>query len=139
MKSRQTVIAGLLFVVIMVFSLGAYAACNVGDKAQVLWKGSWYPAQVLKVNGDQCFIHYDNYGSNWDEWVGPDRIKIAGGAAPSPAAPALSVGDPLQVNWKGAWYPARVIAVGKDRQVKIHYDGYDNSWDEWVGPSRYKK
>jgi hypothetical protein len=30
-----------------------------------------------------------------------------------------------------------VIQVGRER-VKIHYDGYDNSWDEWVDGSRIR-
>ncbi len=110
-------------------------ACSVGDSAQVEWKGAWYPATVTKVNGDQCFIHYKGYGSNWDEWVGPNRIKITGASAP--AASSHSDGDPVQVLWKGTWYPAHVIGV-KGNTLKIHYDGYDSSWDEWVGPNRYR-
>ena len=46
------------------------------------------------------------------------------------------VGDHLMVEWKGKYYPATVQqVVGKD-QYFIHYDGYENSWDETVGPSR---
>jgi len=114
--------------------------CAPGDKAQVLWKGTWYPASVLKANDNKCYIHYDGYGSNWDEWVGPGRIKVNGASA-SAAAPAsggFGNGDSVQVLWKGTWYPAHVIGV-KGPQLKIHYDGYDNSWDEWVGPNRYRK
>ena len=50
-------------------------AYNVNEKVKVQWKGQWYPATVLKVEGNKCFIHYDGYGSNWDEWVGLGRIK----------------------------------------------------------------
>ncbi len=46
---------------------------------QVLWKGTWYPASVLKTRetkkGTQSFIHYDGYSASWDEWVGPERIR----------------------------------------------------------------
>jgi len=48
---------------------------NVGDSVRVNWKGSWYPATVLKVNNNKYLIHYNGYGSNWDEWVGSGRIK----------------------------------------------------------------
>lgn len=114
--------------------------CSVDDKAQVLWKGTWYPATVTKAKEDQCFIHYDGYGNSWDEWVGADRIKITSGAS-SPVTAAASKfkeADPVQILWKGSWYPAHVLKTKGD-QLYIHYDGYDNSWDEWVGPDRYKK
>ncbi|MBF0457278.1 MAG: hypothetical protein HQK99_05220 [Nitrospirae bacterium] len=48
-----------------------------GDPVSVKWKGTWYPAHVLKAKGDQTYIHYDGYDNSWDEWVGPDRIKSA--------------------------------------------------------------
>jgi hypothetical protein len=47
-----------------------------GALVSVLWKGKWYPATVLRVKGGPLyFVHYDGYGSNWDEWVGPGRIR----------------------------------------------------------------
>src|SRR5262245_20501356 len=112
-------------------------ACAAGDSAQVLWKGTWYPAAVLKAKGTECFIHYNGYGANWDEWVGPDRIRITSSGASAPAAVTnFSGGDPVSVFWKGSWYPAHVLEkLGEDR-YRIHYDGYDSSWDESVGPSR---
>lgn len=46
-----------------------------GDKVRVEWQGSIYPATILAVNGKAYFIHYDGWGSEWDETVGPGRIK----------------------------------------------------------------
>src|SRR6266480_1848577 len=46
-------------------------------------------------------------------------------------------GDRVEVQWKGDWYQAEVIEV-KGNQYKIHYDGYDSSWDEWVDNSRIR-
>lgn len=110
--------------------------CAAGDSASVTWKGSEYPAKVLKVNKDQtrCYIKYDGYGDNWNEWVGEDRIKITATGAESPA---FNVGDPVQVKWKGSWYPASVLSI-KSGKYKIHYDGYGSNWDEWVGSDRIK-
>lgn len=42
---------------------------------QVEWQGRWYPAQILKQEGQKYFIHYPGYAASWDEWVGPDRIR----------------------------------------------------------------
>jgi hypothetical protein len=41
----------------------------------VEWHGVWYPAEVLRRDGSRTYIHYTGYGSNWDEWVGPSRIR----------------------------------------------------------------
>ena len=124
-------------VIVLGMTMSAYAACKVGDKADVLWKGKWYPATVRKVKGHQCFIHYDGYSRSWDEWVGPDRIRIKGETAAKDLK--FEVGDPVVVKWKGTWYDAHVIAINKKKNSwKIHYDGYDNSWDEWVGANRIR-
>ena len=50
---------------------------DVAQSVQVMWKGKWYDAQILKVKDDcsQYFIHYTGWSDSWDEWVTPDRIK----------------------------------------------------------------
>lgn len=61
--------------------------------------------------------------------------------APTPAASGLkfNVGDAVMVKWKNSWWPAHVIAVRNSGQsYRIHYDGYSNSWDEWVGNARIR-
>jgi hypothetical protein len=134
MKLRKLLAAGLLAWLSQ--GIAHAAVCSVGDKADVLWKGTWYPATVTKVNDDQsrCFIRYTGYGSEWDEWVGQDRIRIKEAGA---STAAFGVGDAVEVKWKGSWYPASVLET-KNGKYKIHYDGYSNSWDEWVGPNRIR-
>ncbi len=66
-------------------------AFNVDDTVEVYHAARWWPAKVLKVDGERCFIHYDGFGDSWDEWVGPDRIRVlgsqvaAGAPAPTPS------------------------------------------------------
>lgn len=49
---------------------------SAGDKVSVYWGRRWYPATVLAVRGPDSFkVHYDNYGSKWDEVVGGRKIK----------------------------------------------------------------
>lgn len=133
------VACGVILAVALLYCASSFASCKVGDKAEVLWKGKWYPAKVMKVKGDECYIHYNGYGNNWDEWVGPDRIKLAKAGEQSADPQKYSKGDSVQVLWKGTWYPAKIIAIGKNEKTyKIHYDGYNKSWDEWVGPDRMK-
>ncbi|MDK2126847.1 Tudor-knot domain-containing protein [Parachitinimonas caeni] len=54
------------------------------------------------------------------------------------SAGPIRVGDPVMVLWNKTWYPASVLAVGKGK-YQIHYDGYADSWDEWVGPNRIRR
>ena len=50
---------------------------------------------------------------------------------------ALGVGDSVKVNWKGKYYAAKIISQS-DGHFRIHYKGYDSSWDEWVTASRMR-
>lgn len=46
------------------------------------------------------------------------------------------VGDKVMVEWKGSNYPAVITEVPEKGHYKIHYTGYDNSWDEVVTDAR---
>ncbi len=53
-------------------------------------------------------------------------------------SPGSSVGDRLEVEYGGSWYPATVEAVLADGRVEISYDGYGQAWNEIVGPARMR-
>jgi hypothetical protein len=49
---------------------------HVGDRVRVEWHGSIYPATILDTAGDDRYrIHYEGYGNEWDETIGPQRIQ----------------------------------------------------------------
>ena len=54
---------------------------------------------------------------------------------PKLEASICTPGDKAEVRWKGRWYAATVLR-SKGNSCYIHYDGYNSSWDEWVGPER---
>ena len=61
-------------------------------------------------------------------------VALAFVAAPAWACP---VGKPLEIEWNGAMYPGVVLqGPNAQGQCLVTYDGYDASWDEWVGPDR---
>jgi hypothetical protein len=101
--------------------------CSVGQRGEVLWRGSWYPARVLNVNGNQCYITYESYDSSWDEWVEPQRFRVS-----------FQAGDAVRILWQGQWYPGRVLEI-RNGAYHITYDGYDSSWNEWVEPARLSR
>jgi hypothetical protein len=56
-------------------SANAVSPYKVGDRVRVRWRGSVYAATVQAVLGtDRFSIHYDGYGSEWDETVSIERI-----------------------------------------------------------------
>jgi hypothetical protein len=55
------------------------------ERIEVKRGNSWYPATVLKREGTRVQVHYEGLSSDFDEWVGPDRIREA---AVSPVKPA---------------------------------------------------
>lgn len=59
------------------------------DEVDVEWRGRWWPATVLeRRSSERYLVHYDGYGEEWDEVVGPERIRLrtvdAGGQSNDP-------------------------------------------------------
>ncbi|HMQ77305.1 MAG TPA: agenet domain-containing protein [Flavobacteriales bacterium] len=52
-------------------------------------------------------------------------------------ATAQRAGDKVQIESAGAWYPGKVLEV-KDGQYFVSYDGWSETFNEWVGPDRIK-
>lgn len=105
----------------------------VGSDILVYWGGKLWDAHVTSVDGDFHRITYPGWPSYWDEWVMSDRI------ADTNSAETLDFreGDAIQVEWRGAWYPALVVKIRGNRAL-IHYDEHDDSWDEWVTRHRMR-
>lgn len=103
------------------------ATYRAGEVVDVEWKGKWYEGKILEAKEGRYKIHYVGWDKKWDEWVGADRLRTR-----------LAVGAKVQVKWKGRWYPAVILEV-KDAKYKIHYEGYESSWDEWVTQARIKR
>lgn len=49
---------------------------KLNDRVRVEWHGQMYQATVIGIVGQERYkIHYDGYGSEWDETVGLSRIQ----------------------------------------------------------------
>ena len=46
-------------------------------------------------------------------------------------------GDEVMVEWEGKDYPATILSADPAK-LKVHFDGYDDNWDEVVTKSRVK-
>jgi hypothetical protein len=115
---------------------------QLAQQVDVHYGATWYPGRILQVKDDSYEISYDGWSSHWNEWVTAARLR-ARAPAPPVEAPAVgtgtyTAGDNVQIEWKGSWYPGRILEVG-GVGYKITYDGYSSSWDEWVEPARLRR
>ena len=56
-------------------SARAPSSFTVGDRLRVRWRGSLYAATVQSLAGPgKLLVHYEGYGTEWDEVVGEDRV-----------------------------------------------------------------
>lgn len=73
----------------------------------------------------------------------PDVPLVTGtggaGADVAPTKPAeeFPAGARVEVEWQGTWYEAEVLSVDAEGW-KIHYVGYEDSWNETVDRSRIR-
>jgi hypothetical protein len=48
----------------------------VGELVEILWNGQWFKGRIKAVDGEnRWLIGYDGYGTEWDQVVGPDRLR----------------------------------------------------------------
>jgi hypothetical protein len=93
-------------------------------------EGRWWRAQVIEVDGSRPKVHYLGFEASWDEWVERARVR-----APQPID--ARVGEAVEIEWKGRFWPGRVVAVADDF-ARVHYDDYGPEWDEWVTAKRLR-
>ncbi len=48
---------------------------KVGDSVEVMWKGDFYKAKILKAESGRFYIHYIEDDDSWDEWVDLSRMR----------------------------------------------------------------
>ncbi len=125
------------------------------------WGSTWWPGSVIGVDGSKYRAHYEGYGSGSDEWLRADRLRPrtienaraekstndAGPDARTYPAPAVDGGDPnatyesgeaVEILYGSTWW-AGAIKKKDGSRYRIGYDGYSDSWDEWVTAKRLRK
>jgi hypothetical protein len=101
---------------------------RVGERIEAYSEDGWYKAKIIDSDGTRSKVHYVNYDASFDEWLTADKIR--------PYKPhEFTVGTKVQVYSSDGdkWYPAIVRRAWYGLHF-IHYDDYDVTWDEWVGP-----
>jgi hypothetical protein len=96
------------------------------------------PGRLVAIEGDRGTVQFYDYSDKRAVGYKISDLKLST-REPGKALPVIDAGvkPDCQVEWQGNWYPARVVKKEKNRWY-IHYIGYDNCWDEWVGVDRIK-
>jgi hypothetical protein len=101
---------------------------RTGEVIQVEREGRWLPAKVLASGGNKYKVHFLGLESNFDEWVGPDRIQDI----------SYRIGERIQVMWLNDWLDAVVIQYNNG-QYLVHFEGFQQNQDQWVTVERMRK
>lgn len=103
-------------IVVVFAALGAAACAKVGPPPGV-------PTVVVPVSA-----------------VAGSPIEVGASGKPTSrvALDGRSAGDPVDVEWHGSWYPA-VLLERRAEGWLVHYEGYDESYDEVATPSRIRE
>lgn len=136
-----------------------------GMRVQAMYADVWYAADVVAVSKAKnkakapIKVHYAGQDAATDEWVSVDRVRSKAlkavaakgekGAPPAKAAKGaggahgLEKGMKLQAMFGEVFYAAEVVEVStaKKREkapVKVHYNGYDASEDQWLSFDKLK-
>jgi len=67
-----------------------------------------------------------------------DSPTVDANGPPVTAETVLGPGDKVHAQWGSSWYMATVLAVAADGTVQVHYDGFDDSSDEYVPRDRLR-
>lgn len=111
------------------------------DKAKI---NSWEGATVLPFQGDDprdgsfYRIRIDGYTTTPHGMLVPvDTLRAAAGGGGAKVA-SRNIGDRVDAQSNGKWHLATIVDKKGIDEYKVHYDGWDAKWDEWVDPSRLK-
>ena len=112
----------------------APADYQVGERVLVSVQGKLLLADVAAQAGPQAWrVHYDGYGPEVAENVGPDRIRrpFAGATAHAPGAPVL-------VDVSGRTLPGTVLAPLAEDRWLVRFEGFGPEYDQEVTLDRLR-
>lgn len=116
-------------------------ACPINMAVDIEWNGSQFDGVILDGPDPQgnCYVSYDGWDAQWNEWVDIGRLAPLAVAAPVPPQPPAScpAGASRQIEWNGSQWAGTILegpnAAG---ECFVTYDGWDASWNEWVAQTR---
>jgi hypothetical protein len=119
---------------------------NAGDRVEIdkAKINSWELATVLPFEGndprDGSFyrIRIDGYTTTPHGMLVPVETLRAAAGGGGAKLTNHKIGDRVDAQSNGKWYSATIVEKRGIDEYKVHYDGWDAKWDEWVDPARLK-
>ena len=115
-----------LVVIVQEETVGGVELALVDDLTKSGWGRGWVKAAYLS--------DFEEYTVTPDEASG--RMPAKWPKVADPRAKSLGVGETVQAcDKRGKWLPGRIIGErgdGKEREVLVHFRGYNQKWDEWL-------
>lgn len=127
---------------------------RIGEHIWVIYEGVPVRAFIVERTGDaRARVQFEGCDSTWQREITSDRItgRVSDSEAMRlPARPACAptsairkgdtaglaaqykVGDRIRVKWRGSTYSASVAGILATDRVLVHYEGFENAWDEIV-------
>lgn len=154
---RRQALGFVCCLAVLFSGVGCKETYRIGELVLVEWCGAEHAAYVVARKGRTRYrVHFDGYESRWDTDIPHDKIKrrldeplvpppplcadvarALGIQQPEKGAPALyQPGAQVRVTWRGSVYKATVLAIEGPNRFKVHYEGYDNAWDEVISGDR---
>jgi len=101
-------------------SAGGGAAFKVGDKVEGMQKNrNWYPVDILKVEADRYFVHWQGFDKKNDTWIEADKVR--------------AVVSTKTTATKESGKTASSGAEDFPFKVGDTVDVFDRAWPTWVG------
>jgi len=93
-------------------------------------KGDWKPARIKKLQGRNITVEFYDYSDKREVVLAMKQIHTI-------ETPDYSDLKKIEVDWEGKFFGATIKKVDGDFYF-IQYDGYDETWNEWVMYDRIK-
>lgn len=133
-SKKPAMMRRVLVIALMLFCLAVLISQLRTPKLEGLSSGT---AAVRSISGapspDDAQSPSHQAGSSIKAFPRPRAISLSTVAENANAAPTA-----IQVEWHGHWYAATVVQVDGNRRL-IHYTGYGDESNEWVGPERMRE
>lgn len=97
-----------------------------GELIEARVDGAWQRAEILGARGSAIVVHL--VGDRRELAVAPEALRPW-------RPPELAVGTAVAVRSRKRTWPGTVLAVRNGMHL-VRFDGWDESWDEWVSPDR---
>jgi hypothetical protein len=113
----------------------------IGSYVRALDNGAPKFGRVIGGDGDDVLVQFYEYTQKRTVKYDTDDVARSTRKPRPPVLLDVGVKPDCLTEWRGTWYPAKVIertTRGGVPQYRVHYLGYESAWDEWVGRERIR-